>query len=526
MGRLWSIVTVASLSAALVQADSLPSNVRSLLRQYWQTEDPGDLSDLTQTDGVAAYIHDRLVEEQTPGRISLSAFRRDLQLGSFAPTGGSTSVVARPGVTDFISAAIESGAVGRKTDDKAVTFTFNALPIYQIMSGKLPTGCGSQDEDCREGPGRWIRGLSGSVSVNTSNATTPIPAGTGSANSGSSSIPSPAGFLLGGQKLSALSARYELFVRERDPDALQSAVDAAAKELSSKVAIFMEQQAQFEEQFGRMLSKARWTEETQRALRNATSLEAMQDILLSRYRLAYDLVAASQDAQNMRAAVFQEKLNYIGKQNKLLAEKLYRKALTLDYVHQRPSDQPWLHQLRLVFSSPLNPKPANNRIADSRSVTIPTVNVTFNGGVTFYHTVREGAKPGKVRDAQGSVAIDWSPAGWGALRPTYTLAYYFQYMIENGVLQFNQEAVTPGGAAIPLPKPAVELLNTRGPIHVAQFRLSIPIGTSGVSFPAAVSYSNRTELITGRPFWQGHIGVSYDFSHLKALLQPAAGTNQ
>lgn len=519
MARLWSIVTLAWLGATLVQADSLPSNVRSLLRQYWQTKDRGNLSDLTQTDGVAAYIHDRLVEEQTPGRISLSAFRRDLQLGSFAPTGGSTSVVTRPGVTDLISAAIESGAVGRKTDDKAVTFSFNALPIYQIMSGKLPTGCGSQDEDCRNGPGRWIRGLSGSVSVNTSNATTPIPAGTGS-------TPSPAAFLLGGQKLAALSARYELFVRERDPRALQSAVDAAAKELSSKVATFMEQQAQFEERLGKMLSEARWTEDTQRALQNATSLEAAQDILLSRYRLAYDLVAASQDAQKIRASVFKEKLNYIGEQNKLLAEKLYRKAFTLDYVHQRPSDQPWLHQLRLVFSSPLNPKPADNRIAQARSVAIPTVSLTFNGGVTFYHTIREGAKPGKVRDAQGSMAIDWSPAAWGALRPTYTLAYYFQYMIENGVLQFNQEAVTPGGAAIPLPKPAVELLNTRGPIHVAQFRLSIPIGASGVSFPAAVSYSNRTELITGRPFWQGHIGVSYDFSHLKALLQPAAATNQ
>jgi hypothetical protein len=40
-----------------------------------------------------------------------------------------------------------------------------------------------------------------------------------------------------------------------------------------------------------------------------------------------------------------------------------------------------------------------------------------------------------------------------------------------------------------------------------------------VTFPAAISYSSRTELITGRPFWQGHVGVSYDFNRLKQLVR-------
>jgi hypothetical protein len=38
-------------------------------------------------------------------------------------------------------------------------------------------------------------------------------------------------------------------------------------------------------------------------------------------------------------------------------------------------------------------------------------------------------------------------------------------------------------------------------------------GQSSVRFPIAVSYSNRTELIT-KPEWRGQVGISYDFDSL------------
>jgi hypothetical protein len=142
--------------------------------------------------------------------------------------------------------------------------------------------------------------------------------------------------------------------------------------------------------------------------------------------------------------------------------------------------------------------------------------LTGNAGVSWFKPATAETPVWRLRDAQFSVGADWSPAAWGALRPTYTVAYYFQYMIENGVIQFTGDAITPGGSAIPLPKAAKEVLNTKGAIHVVQFRVSLPVG-NGVSFPFAASYANRTELITGRPFWQGHVGVSYDFSALKNI---------
>ncbi len=506
------LTLMACIGASVAWADSLPGTVRSLLQLYAQNRDPGDLNDLAQTDAVSAYIHDRIVEETLPGRISIGAFRNDLQLGSFAAAGASTSIVAQPGLTDLISAAIETGAVSRKTDSEAVTTSFNALPVYQILSGRIPAGCGGEDEDCFRGPGRWIRGLSGSVSFALSNSTTPVPADT------SAGIPSLAGFLFSGQQLSALSARYELLVRERDPKNLQNIVDHAAKALSDQAASFLTAQSALEADLKQILMKANWPAETKLALQSETSYSRMEEILLARYRLAYNLARQAPEFQALLAGMIPARTAYLKAQNTLLAEKLYRKALTVDYVHQRPSDQPWLDQARLVFSTPLGSKPAS--AGESPTSAVPPGSFTLNAGATFYRSIPQNAASGRVRDAELSAALDWSPAGWGDVRPTYSVAYYFQYMIENAVVQFNGNTVTPGSAAIRLPGSAIEVLKTKGPVHIAQLSLNIPAGKTGISFPVAVSWSNRTELITGKSFWQGHVGVSYDLGRLKALFEP------
>ena len=203
--------------------------------------------------------------------------------------------------------------------------------------------------------------------------------------------------------------------------------------------------------------------------------------------------------------------------NKVLAEKLYRSALTLDYANVRPTDQPAFHQMKLVWSKPLGKVPETVALAAEAA---PDWAVTANGGVSWFKPNVAGANTWRVRDTQVSVGLDWSPAGWGARRPIYTLAYYFQYMREDGILQFTGDAIVPGGAKIPLPGSAKTLLNTKGAIHVGQIRISVPVG-NGVRFPVAVSYANRTELLIKEKggFWQGHLGVSYDFSSLKTLIR-------
>lgn len=490
-------------------ADQLPDVASAQLRSFVSSRDRGDLLDLVGTDLVSAYILDREIESRR-GRIDVNDIRQDLQGGSLSARTGGTSVIARPGVTDLVSAALESGAFSRKSDDKSVTFSVNALPVAQLLSLEVPRGCGSLDADCRQGTGRWLRGLSGSVSFTQSTPTTALPAGTGA-------TAEPVGFRIGGRTLQSVAIRYELFVRERDHALMQMALDEASSALQVKAEAFLKTQASFETKLGEVLKSSGWSQGTIDLLeRNVDSLERLEAVLLERYRAVYDVVRGSAELQALHAATLPDSLAYISAQNALLAEKLYRKALTLDYLHERPTDQPTLHQARLVFATPLGRKTSAIIPGAAPAQAAPTGMLTVNGGVSWFEPGTPEGSAWKVRDGQFSMGLDWSPRTSGRFRPTYTAAYYFQYMVSNGVLKFTGDAVTPGGAAIPLAKAAKELLNTKGPIHITQFRVNLPVG-NGVSLPAAISYSNRSELIEGRAFWQGHFGVSYDFSQLRRL---------
>ena len=509
MRHFLTVVACLLTIAPPASAGQLPDVVTAQLQLFLKTHDPADLIDVTGTDLVSAYILDRVLESERPDQIDLSEIRQDLQGGSLSMRSGGTSVIARPSLTDLMNAALETGAIGRKTNDKSVTFSVNALPLKQLLSGELPRGCGSLDADCRRGSGRWLRGLSTSVSLSPSTAATAVPE-TGE------NTPAPTGFRIGGRVLQVAAIRYELLVRERDSAALQKALDEASAALQEKASAFLKNQAEFENTLGALL-EPEWKQETLALLeRNANSLERLTAVLHRRYEAAYEMVRGNAALQAIHASTVRETLAYISTQNALLAEKLYRKALTADYLHERPTDQPPLHNVRMVFSTPLGRKSSAIEAGAVPDQAAPTGMLTINGGMSFFDPATDEESGWRVRDGQFSLGLDWSPRVGGRLRPTYTAAYYFQYMVSNGVLQFTGDAVTPGGAAIELPKAAKELLDTKGPIHVAQVRVRVPVG-NGVSFPVALSYSNRSELIKGRSFWQGHFGVTYDFSQLRKL---------
>jgi hypothetical protein len=509
MAARW-LLLLASASAGL--AAELPESARKLLSEYVVSRSAGDLYDLTGSDLVSAYVYRRLVREQGPERVSIQPFRRDLQLGSLDGAGAGTSLVALAGLTDLLSVAIETGAAVRKGDDKAMTFSFSGLPVYQLLSGRAPAGCGSADAECESGAGRWIRGIEGSVSLNLSQPVTAVPVGAGG------------GFVLGGRQVASWSVRYELLVREREEKRVKEALQKAAEALREPAAKFLKNQAVFETKLQSVLDAAGWGATTRALIQTAAarpgaSAAELEPLLLERYRLAYSLAVSTQELREATALASKAKLEYLKVQNRELAEKLYRKALTVDYSQVRPGDQPVQHQIRVVAATPLGGKPGD--VGESKAKIAPSASLTVNAGITLFDQTGRSITGGRVRDAQACLGIDWSPTSWGVIRPTYTAAYYFQYMLENAAMQFHREAVTPGGEGASAPRTAAAVANTRGPIHVAQLRVSIPLGASGVALPAAVSYASRAELLTGRRFWQGHIGVSYDLGNLRRLRAPA-----
>jgi hypothetical protein len=105
-------------------------------------------------------------------------------------------------------------------------------------------------------------------------------------------------------------------------------------------------------------------------------------------------------------------------------------------------------------------------------------------------------------------------------QPTFTLAGYYQRLTDDMVLEFNSDAIAPG-TIIPLPKPADAILKgTKGDVGIAQAKLSIPLSASGVSFPIAISWSNRTEFlkVPGNDV-RAHFGVLFDLDKLLSSLK-------
>jgi len=501
MRVLLCLALVGLLGPAGAAADQLPRRAILHLNEFEKSKARDELLNAVGTDIFTDYLVDRALDEH-PDRVELAQLRGDLQLGALTGRTGSTSIVARPGISEFLSAALESGAVARKTDDTSLTLNVNTLLLSQVLRGEIPRGCGSLDDACRHGSGRWLRGLSGSATFAMGNSGDVV----GGANA------AEAAAIIDDNQLTALSIRYELMVRERNVAKVQGTLDEARKALEKEASAFLRNQVALETRIQQEMD-AGWRDETLKLLEAESAAAGRKAVLLRRYQSLRATIDASNEITQLRGAAFKAYRAYVVAQNKLLAEKLYRKALTVDYLHERPSGQPALEQVRMVFSTPLGRK-----LEDGFEVRAPKGAFTMNAGVSFFNPQVTPDDGWKIRDSQFSAALDWTPNQTGTLRATFTIAYYFQYMVANGVLKFDKTAITPGGAAIPLPKAAIELLNTKGDMHVAQFRVGIP-ATQGVTFPLAVTYANRTELVkSDKGFWQGHAGVSYDLGALKQLL--------
>jgi hypothetical protein len=71
----------------------------------------------------------------------------------------------------------------------------------------------------------------------------------------------------------------------------------------------------------------------------------------------------------------------------------------------------------------------------------------------------------------------------------------------------------PPGTSITLPQNAQVLLGTKGTTGIAQGKITLKMGNSGVRIPIAVTWASRTELINATDV-RGNIGITYDLDSL------------
>ncbi len=231
------------------------------------------------------------------------------------------------------------------------------------------------------------------------------------------------------------------------------------------------------------------------------------------------------------SAVFAEQLNVLVSQIRKLIPDLDSKVLAARNAYSRYyantrggfelGNQPMLTVEASYLEPSLQPKLVNAKLAfawspKSKGAVNPGT-FTLNAGVSTYTKAQPKDAKGNTsrwHDAQFAVQFD-RPFDSKALS-TLTIGGYFQYQISPGLVNIPAGATSPPGTTIPLPPNGAQLLAKPGTIALAQASVTLQLPNSGMKVPIGISWSNRTELLTGNEI-RGHIGFSFD-THSIMLL--------
>jgi hypothetical protein len=121
---------------------------------------------------------------------------------------------------------------------------------------------------------------------------------------------------------------------------------------------------------------------------------------------------------------------------------------------------------------------------------------------------RDAQAGAELKYSFGSLTILGKSLGNAALSGTY----YYQDQHSPAILNVTPGMPVAGITITGLPSTATQVFAQKGNIHIGQLRLELGSGSS-MKVPIAISYSNRTELIT-KPELRAQIGVSYNFDSL------------
>jgi hypothetical protein len=231
-------------------------------------------------------------------------------------------------------------------------------------------------------------------------------------------------------------------------------------------------------------------------------------------------------------------------------------VIAVEYDFNTPVNQPTTSTAKLVVSKPWLPKkcassskkpadkssaspdssreaatPAQTTDTDPKDKKNPCVGsaasgcmnqltATLNAGGNFYNSTPLGV-PGAsaFRDAQVGTEFDYAictanpnPILAWLGNATFGLTYYYQDQKSPSILKVTPGMPLPGISITGLASTTSTVFATKGPINFVQLKYGLGTGKN-VKFPIAVSWSNRTDLIT-HSLWSAQFGVSYDFSSL------------
>ncbi len=426
--------------------------------------------------------------------------RLDKQTGSSPSSAGTTSIVSKGIAPQFLSLAVEDGALAQTDSQSVATFTANALNVARLARGDhyFPY-CAALDSSCESTAARVLAGLSASVSFNTA---------AGQSSSTATDSSSNSTVLTGSaRQLSAWGARYDFNARK--PVTAKDAVDKIkttdGRQYFEGVVAAMVPLREAKDPVTGDRPYVLWLDKYSALIKSAADEKAFQDLLTEAadalIQIGKRYVPAFQDkVDSMLTAM----ATYFGQRDKALDALIDKVTYSVDYKDNRPADQPAQSTLTLIVSG--RPDAADKW------------QVTFNGSGSWYDDPPAQAAVQRFRDAQAALQADFALTGTTSpLGVSVSAGFYFQYQADNALLTIPSGDLAPG-TSIALPGSASVLLKTKGSIAIGQIGATFSVPNTGIKIPIAVSYSNRTDLIKASDV-RGHLGVSYDLDSLFAGQQ-------
>ena len=442
-------------------------------------------------------------------------FLANNQIGSPAGTSGSTSLVTKASVPEVLGIAEDAGALTQSSSGATTTFTGNARGLYRYLTGKEVFPYCPAKRMCGSGVARR---LSGSISLDTPSSGTGTAATAGTTSSPSSSTGSTP--LSGSNwRMSSWGVQFQVPLGSSDPndsrgtfqkqwdnmfapakpgqtvptadlataaDKLNTALGAALNNLETSTKyIDWKKQAR-----GAVVKRLQATpapsqEDMEKLLRD--QLDALAKIVVDNN---YITAAQIQTALTAANAFFAAREALIQQAQSKLP------GISLAYANNHPLNQANVSNFKLVMQA--QPKPG-------------VISLTANVAADIYDSLPSGTMVGRWRDLQISAESDFTlPSQYD--HGVLSLAGYFQYMATKAVLQIPAGTTAPG-TDINLPGSAATLLAPAGNIWIVQAMVTFPLKNSTTKVPFGVSYSNRTELLTGHVL-RAHVGLNFNFDQL------------
>jgi len=410
-----------------------------------------------------------------------------------SPLSSAASSAVTKAVSSILGIAQEAGAVSSSTSGSTTTLTASIARIAQLLDANMPP-CYVVSNKCSP----WsavAQGASFSASFNTSASTMPN-------SSGLSDAALQA--LTGSQHpaFSGLSFQQSFHGRKTQnitQQSFDSTLETIAKdkatatlgEISQKIRTSFRQSLPLSGDLPKPMK------DCLAPLENGSVSDQDLDAPVDHCIDVLASLAASIDGMSDLLVQFaRANTAYSTVREAALTTLFYKSNFSIEYDLTNNLNQPMTSTFKSIYGY------------QSKSGSLQT---TANGSVTLYNSL-QGSSESRIRSAQAAVQFDYCPATKPALQAVYSAAYYFQYMVANGLIDLPSTAFAPG-TTIPLPNNASVLLNTKGPIHIGQGKITLKLKGSNVSIPLALTMASRTDLIKANRV-SGNFGISYDFSSL------------